>query len=1016
MTIRRLAIWCVGGLIALLGLVALGVALLVYRPRLLQPLVERALAPRGGTAVLADLSVTLRPPGLAVSGLSISSPADEGELLRIERLRAELIPFQFVRGGPWLRHVEVKGLVFERAKQRQAKGPPDLTPLTRLFELEDLSISDARVRMAFPEGEMEAQSLHLTLTPGTSGARGFAGDGEFTFRHDGSIVASGRIAARGHVIAGLAIEARLDLAQARLSLPQLAGDLFGTTTLRITRDRLAAEKVSLILPQARFRPTVGTEQNVGAVRLEAAGTATLDFRETSLEVKRLEIGDILRAQGRLRGATVEELSGTLEGEIPRTELLKAVAAPLLPSGSKRVDVAGALPFRVVLSPGGNERLLAIVLLPRDLAVSWPQDGLRCRFGGNLRAASTLSGWRDRKTNVTWQLSSPAGRVTRNGRVLPLGTLAVRGSAEVSSDSFRAERIEVRSDTLGSLTGRVAFREGGFAGSLTGSRLPAAALMSLVGAATGRNVSGWAPAGTVDVAARVDPAEGGSRATASVTLERIGFSSPAGGEMSQNLSGRIDLAARLAREPRVTADLSIKRGEALWGTIYLNLADAPFDLHAGVTRAGPGKYKDIALDAVLAGFGRVHVEGTARQAGAGGGFRHQGRLVLKDAQLGTLFRTFLRDPLAVSRPDLSGLQVNGTAAMEISFAGSGKNADLAGRLRLRDVGLFRQGVPPIFSGLDLDLPIAYALGVPDPGRPRPTEKAVWGRLAFHELRLAGQELGPLALPVVLVPNRLYLRGSLSASLFGAKLVLRRIQVQEPLSQNFHFEFSARLSDLDLARLGGAKPMLSGRVGGLLDPVRIGEERLTAGGELSGDLFGGRLAVRNITVDRPFSPGREIGADVTVDRLDLERLSEGLGVGRITGRLSGSLQGLRVAYGQPVAFELRMRSVPTKGVPQEVSLKAVNSISLVSTGSTLSGLGSSLMTTFFRQFPYDKIGIECGLKNDVFTVRGLIHEDGVEYLVKRGFFGGINVVNRNPDNRIGFSDMLERARRVTSEHPQ
>jgi hypothetical protein len=87
--------------------------------------------------------------------------------------------------------------------------------------------------------------------------------------------------------------------------------------------------------------------------------------------------------------------------------------------------------------------------------------------------------------------------------------------------------------------------------------------------------------------------------------------------------------------------------------------------------------------------------------------------------------------------------------------------------------------------------------------------------------------------------------------------------------------------------------------------------------------------------------------------------------------------------------------------------------VSTGSALSGMGLSLMTKFFKEFPYEKIGFECGLKNDVFTVRGLIHEDGVEYLVKRRFFAGINVINRIPDNRIGFSDMVERAKRVTTE---
>jgi hypothetical protein len=328
-------------------------------------------------------------------------------------------------------------------------------------------------------------------------------------------------------------------------------------------------------------------------------------------------------------------------------------------------------------------------------------------------------------------------------------------------------------------------------------------------------------------------------------------------------------------------------------------------------------------------------------------------------------------------------------------------------------LRRGADPALLSGLDIDLPFTYSFGAADPGRPAPSDVAKWGRLRLEKIRLSGQELGPLEMPAVLVPNRLYLGGTVRGSLFGANLVLRRIRVDEPLSPDVRLRMAAELDDLDLSRIPGNKSAIEGRIGGILDPVSLGRERMTAGGELTGDLLGGGLNVRRVTVERPFSEGREIGADVTVDRIDLERASAALGVGRITGRLSGAIKGLRVAYGQPVAFDLRMESAPAKGVSQTVSLKAVNSISLIGTGSALSGLGLSLMTTFFREFPYEKIGFECSLENDVFTVRGLIHEDGVEYLVKRRFFAGIDVVNGNPDNRIGFSDMLERAKRVTAE---
>ncbi|MBE0607119.1 MAG: hypothetical protein IH610_12615 [Deltaproteobacteria bacterium] len=314
---------------------------------------------------------------------------------------------------------------------------------------------------------------------------------------------------------------------------------------------------------------------------------------------------------------------------------------------------------------------------------------------------------------------------------------------------------------------------------------------------------------------------------------------------------------------------------------------------------------------------------------------------------------------------------------------------------------------------IDLPVSYSFGSTNPGRPAPTDEAQWGRLRVEKIRLSGQEVGPLEMPAVLVPNRLYLGGSVEASLFGARLTLRRIRVEEPLSTGFRVRMAAELGDLDLSGISGKDPMLEGRLGGILDPVVLDRERMTAAGELTGELFGGRMDVRRVTVERPFSAGREIGADVNVARIDLEPFSAALGVGRITGRLSGSIKGLRVAFGQPVAFDLTMESVPAKGVAQSVSLKAVNSISLIGTGSALSGMGVSLMATFFREFPYEKIGFECGLKNDVFTVRGLIHENGVEYLVKRRFFSGIDVINGNPDNRIGFSDMLERARRVTGE---
>ena len=73
-------------------------------------------------------------------------------------------------------------------------------------------------------------------------------------------------------------------------------------------------------------------------------------------------------------------------------------------------------------------------------------------------------------------------------------------------------------------------------------------------------------------------------------------------------------------------------------------------------------------------------------------------------------------------------------------------------------------------------------------------------------------------------------------------------------------------------------------------------------------------------------------------------------------------------------------------------------------------------FSRGFRYKKIGIRSTLRNDTFTLNGTIHEGGVEYLVKKPALFGINVINRMPDKKISFKEMMSRLERVgQSESP-
>jgi hypothetical protein len=143
-----------------------------------------------------------------------------------------------------------------------------------------------------------------------------------------------------------------------------------------------------------------------------------------------------------------------------------------------------------------------------------------------------------------------GKLTARGNVTPGPAIEVD--------------LELASETLGRLTGELAFRGGSFSGHLDGASLPADNLISLARTLSGQGLKGWAPTGAIDVAARLEPAVSGSRVTATATFAQIGFSSPAGDVMGQNLAGRVDLEALLIPQPRMKADLILRRGEALWG--------------------------------------------------------------------------------------------------------------------------------------------------------------------------------------------------------------------------------------------------------------------------------------------------------------------------------------------------------------------------------------------------------------------------------------------------------------------
>jgi hypothetical protein len=366
--------------------------------------------------------------------------------------------------------------------------------------------------------------------------------------------------------------------------------------------------------------------------------------------------------------------------------------------------------------------------------------------------------------------------------------------------------------------------------------------------------------------------------------------------------------------------------------------------------------------------------------------------------------------------------------------SGQGLSAAGRIRLADTNIESPTSKTLLVGITADLPLHYEsapahhegpsrlAGSPDPARlaqegqsPAPVSEALLpeqGFLSIGEFQNPLLTLKPVDIAVRAGTNALSIE-PLSLPVFGGRLELGRTTFRlDPASGAFAGVGSLVLRDLDIARFPVQSPQfkLTGKIQADFPRLDISSEKIAVSGRGAASVFGGQIVLRDLGVAKPFDPGRSISLNVDLVDLDLKKLTDEVPFGEVTGIVRGEIRGLVITYGQPESFHFRLESVPVKGVPQTFSLKAVDNLTVLSSGQQASGGIGGFWMSLARGFRYSKLGIVSTLRNDTFTLNGTIHEGGIEYLVKKPSLFGISVVNREPGKSISFKEMTGRLKRV------
>lgn len=213
-----------------------------------------------------------------------------------------------------------------------------------------------------------------------------------------------------------------------------------------------------------------------------------------------------------------------------------------------------------------------------------------------------------------------------------------------------------------------------------------------------------------------------------------------------------------------------------------------------------------------------------------------------------------------------------------------------------------------------------------------------------------------------------------------------------------------------------PEFGGRVGGVISKLRMREGIVTLGTTLRAQVFDGQVTISDLRLEQPFGQWPRFYSSIALDNLDLEPMTSAFSFGRITGRLSGTIDALQLFNWTPVAFDAKLHTPADDRSRHRISQRAVQNIGSIGGGGAgvTAALSGGIMR-FFDDFNYDRLGISCRLENEICVMDGVVPAaNGNYYLVKGKGLPRIDVIGSN--RRVDWPRLVQQLIAVTeSEGP-
>jgi hypothetical protein len=473
----------------------------------------------------------------------------------------------------------------------------------------------------------------------------------------------------------------------------------------------------------------------------------------------------------------------------------------------------------------------------------------------------------------------------------------------------------------------------------------------------------------------------------VSVSELNLQNGAGTVVGEHVGVRLEAQIQGdLRELQASLRVSSAAGQALAGPVLLNLTDNPLTASLQAT-LDPARLalQDIQLQQQR--LLRLHASALLRRVPAWD--LRDATVIVDSLQFPAAYTSLLQ--LTVAAGILGNLETSGSASARLTMQdGVWQAADA----QLDGLSLNDRGGRLSMTGLD-----GEAHWRPTGAAPAPS------RLQWRQLRAFGIEAGAAEVNLLAQGRDLSLQRAVRIPVFDGALSIQRFSARALGTAGSSIDFDGALEPISMQSWSKAMgwPEMAGSLSGRIPGLHYSQGTLVLDGDLTADVFDGRVTVGKLRWRAPFGSFTQLSGDVLAKNLDLDLITRAFPIGSITGRLDADIRGLELFNWSAVAFDAQLQTTPGDRSRHRISQRAVGSIANI--GGTGGGVVAALQSGFLRffdDFGYDRIGLHCQLRNDVCLMDGIPRAGGGFYIVKGGGLPRIDIVGTQ--GRVAWAQVV------------